>query len=294
MTRTTLARGLTPDTLAWKHAGDNLQLLMAGTTLILQVAHPVVGAGVNQFSVFRKDPWGRLKRTTEWGLRILYGGENAPQAGQDLRHLHRDIKGQDEAGRKYFALDPEAYAWVHMTTYYTLVTSQRLFGERPFSEPERRQLYEEWLYQGEVLGIRRQDMPPTVEDFWRYFQQMIDQRLEDNEMVRYLLNTSLRRISRPPQLRWLPQLLWDGLYARAGSLALLNTLGTLPPELREKLNLDYGWLAQRRFAFWRRRVRQVLPLVPRRLRYLPPALEAFKRQSQGGQVVGLAEQSRPA
>ena len=37
---------LGPDSLAWKHAGDNLQLLMAGTTLLLQVSHPVVGAGV--------------------------------------------------------------------------------------------------------------------------------------------------------------------------------------------------------------------------------------------------------
>lgn len=98
---------LGPDSLAWTHAGDNLQLLMAGTTLLLQVSHPVVGAGVGDHSVFKEDPWGRLKRTTEWGLRLMYGGEQgSPQAGRDLRELHRNIKGADAKGAQVFCAGP--------------------------------------------------------------------------------------------------------------------------------------------------------------------------------------------
>jgi len=172
-------KALGPDTLAWKHAGDNLQLLMAGTTLVLQVSHPIVGAGVEQYSVFKTDPWGRLQRTTEWGLRLLYGGpENAPKAGRELRDLHRDIKGTDDKGRRYFALDPEAYAWVHMTTYYALVTTQRLFGDKPFTPAQEAQLYQEWLQQGRVLGIRDKDMPQDLTAYWQYFNDMVENRLE--------------------------------------------------------------------------------------------------------------------
>lgn len=87
---------LEPQSLAWKHAGDNLQLLMAGTTRILQVAHPVVGVGVEQHSVFKTDPWGRLQRTTEWGLRLLYGGSdllalNYLQSKQPEQHGRIDL-----------------------------------------------------------------------------------------------------------------------------------------------------------------------------------------------------------
>ena len=280
----TVPLALGPDSLAWKHAGDNLQLLMAGTTLMLQVSHPVVGAGVEQYSVFKTDPWGRLQRTTEWGLRLLYGGpEKAPQAGRDLRDLHRDIKGTDDKGRRYFTLDPEAYAWVHMTTYYALVTTQRLFAEKPFTPAQEARLYQEWLQQGRVLGIRDQDMPQDLPAFWLYFNDMVENRLEVTSLARYLLDVSLRRAKKPPTLKWLPDFLWNGLYGSVGNWARLNTIATLPQALRDKYELVWDQPAQRRFRRLQKLVQWSLPLLPLKARYMPPAAKALRQTKSSGQ-----------
>ncbi len=42
--------------------GDIRVLLYLPAALVLQVAHPAVGAGVDEHSVFRTDPWGRARR----------------------------------------------------------------------------------------------------------------------------------------------------------------------------------------------------------------------------------------
>ena len=280
---------LGPDSLAWQHAGDNLQLLMAGTTLVLQVAHPVVGAGVGDHSVFKKDPWGRLKRTTAWGLRLLYGGpEKAPKAGQALRDMHRDIKGQDNKGRRYFALDPEAYAWVHMTTYYAMVITQKYFAERPFTAQEEIQLYEEWLQQGRVLGIRDADMPADASAFWEYFDNMVRNRLEDTTTARYLLDVSLSRVKKPPQLKLLPTALWDAVYGGLGSWAKLASYGTMPEALREKYGIRWDEKQEKRFRRLQRVVKAGLPLLPAKVRYLPPACEALKKSTARDERIHLA------
>lgn len=269
---------LNSDTLAWKHAGDNLQLLIAGTTLLLQVSHPVVGAGVGDHSVFKKDPWGRLRRTTIWGLKLLYSGqEKAPQAGQDLRELHRNIKGTDDKGRRYFALDPEAYAWVHMTTYYTMVTTQRMFGEKPFTAQQEQQLYDEWVQQGRVLGIRDTDMPQTLDAFWAYFNDMVENRLEQSDTGRYLLDVALTTAKKPPQLRFLPDSIWKFFYGSMGDWAKLNTVATLPEGLRTKYHLSWDSKRQKRFDRMRKIVKASLAITPKKLRYLPPAYEALKK-----------------
>ncbi|MCG8534654.1 MAG: DUF2236 domain-containing protein [Pseudomonadales bacterium] len=272
-----LPKALGPDTLAWKHAGDNLQLLIAGTTLLLQVSHPVVGAGVGDHSVFKKDPWGRLRRTTIWGLKLLYSGPvKAPQAGQDLRDLHRNIKGTDDKGRRYFALDKEAYAWVHMTTYYAMVTTQRLFGEQPFTPQQEAQLYDEWVQQGRVLGIRDEDMPQTLDAFWVYFDDMVENRLEETDTGRYLFDVSLSAMRKPPQLKWVPTSLWKSVYGTMGDWAKLNTLATLPQGLRDKYQLTWDNQKQQRFDRVRKWVRAGLPITPKKLRYLPPAYDALR------------------
>ncbi|MEZ4326798.1 MAG: oxygenase MpaB family protein [Polyangiales bacterium] len=280
--RTPVPVALGPESLAWRHAGDNLQLLMAGTTLVLQVSHPVVGAGVLQHSTFKTDPWGRLKRTTLWGLRLLYGGpEKAPKAGRELRELHRGIRGTDSKGRRYVALDPEAYAWVHLTTYYAMVTTQRLFGERPFTAEQEAQLYAEWLQQGRVLGIRDQDMPADVDAFAAYFDDMVQHRLEETELGRYLLDVSLSRVKKPPQLRHVPNAAWNAFYGTLGSWAKLATYATMPEALRATYGVRWDAPKARRFRALQRVVKGSLPILPARVRYLPPAYEALMGRTPG-------------
>ena len=41
-------------------ATDRRLIMVLPGSMVMQVAHPVVGAGVGEHSVFRTDPWGRL------------------------------------------------------------------------------------------------------------------------------------------------------------------------------------------------------------------------------------------
>lgn len=175
-------------------------------------------------------------------------------------------------------LDPEAYAWVHMTTYYTMITTQQTFGKRPFTPAEAEQLYLEWVQQGRVLGIRDQDMPQDQAAFWQYFDNMVVQRLENTDTARYLLDVSLREVTRPPQLGWMPHWLWNLIYSQLGKNARLATAATLPEYLRKTLDVDWNDRLARRYARRRTLVRLLLPLIPAKVRYLPPAYLALTGQ----------------
>jgi uncharacterized protein (DUF2236 family) len=52
-----------PGTLVWQRMADDRGLLIGGATRVLQVAEPAVGAGVEQHSNFRAEPWRRLYGT---------------------------------------------------------------------------------------------------------------------------------------------------------------------------------------------------------------------------------------
>lgn len=61
------------DSVTWRRFGHLSGLFLAGTGLLLQVAHPVVGAGVLQHSEFKARPWRRAVRTHLSTMRFIYG-----------------------------------------------------------------------------------------------------------------------------------------------------------------------------------------------------------------------------
>src|SRR6185436_15676647 len=67
-----------PDSEAWRLNREATLLLGAGPrALLLQIAHPLVAAGVDEHSDFRADPWARLAGTLKSYLRIVYGTADA-------------------------------------------------------------------------------------------------------------------------------------------------------------------------------------------------------------------------
>src|SRR5580698_10847417 len=106
---------LGPDSLFWQLGMPRTALLLAGRALLLQTMHPVVGAGVRDHSDYRTDPWGRLDRTIT-SLQIqMFGGQRAVDEAARLREMHKAIRGVGFAGEHYSALQPQAYAWVHLS-----------------------------------------------------------------------------------------------------------------------------------------------------------------------------------
>jgi uncharacterized protein (DUF2236 family) len=269
---------LGPGTVAWRIGGDRRVLLVAGYALLLQVAHPIIGAGVHDHSVFMKDPWGRLDRTTTSLLTTIFGGPRAVEEADRLRELHKAIKGVDVQGRRYHALNPEGYWWVHATVFQAIVVVEQWFGT-PLPECDQRRLYGEWRRLGLVLGLREHQMQETLEEYRAYFDHMVETRLEDNETVRDLLKSLSMEDMPPPDWWFLPRGAWTPIRPLGTPFLYTTTLGLLPPVLRDRLGLDWTDADERRLRRIAALVRWSVSRLPDRLRLYPVAYRAKRRAS---------------
>jgi uncharacterized protein (DUF2236 family) len=272
-----------PGGVLWSLTGDIRTLLMLPAALTLQVARPAVGAGVDDHSVFRTDPWGRGERSLRSLQLWVYGGEAAAQEGRRLRELHRTIQGTDAHGRSYHALTPAHYAWVHATGFPVFRHAAR-YLVRELTEAEERQLYWEWLQVGRVLGIHDRDMPQTVEEFWPYYRKMLADEVEATVVVRELVDVD--QPVPPPDRGPLParlvlRVLWPLLRGPFARARRFMTIGLMPPDAREAIGLPWTDAQERRLRRVGRVVRAVVPVLPERLRYLPLAREARARVRPG-------------
>lgn len=273
-----------PGGILWSIAGDIRMFLMLPPALTMQVAHPAVGAGVDEHSVFRTDPWGRGERSVRSVLLWVYGGEEAAAEGRRLRALHRTIQGTDTRGRRYHALTPANYAWVHATGFPVYQHAQRYLG-RPFTEAQERQLYAEWLRVGRVLGLHDRDMPQTLEEFWPYYRKVLADELELTRVAAEL--TATDKTVPPPDrgplpVRLLLRALWPVLLPPLARFRRFVTIGLMPPDAREAIGLPWTAAQERRLRRFGRVVRTVVPLLPERLRYLPAARKARARHRAAG------------
>ncbi|MFI9449652.1 oxygenase MpaB family protein [Amycolatopsis sp. NPDC052450] len=249
-------------TAAWKYFGDFRAGLLAGQVLVLQVAHPVVAAGVRDHSDYVEDPWTRLMRTAASLSIYIYGGpEGARYEADRLRALHRSFTGVDADGRRYSALNPHAYAWVHATLVMVPVDTQRFYGT-PMTPSEVDEYYAQMCDVGRLLGLREQDLPPTWPEFERYYADMLG-GFGPNETISTLFET-IRTVKKP--WRWLPDKRWVRLrrWQYRGQMFVIR--GTLPPALRDRLGLQWTADDQRRFDRFRTAVRLIGRLVPVTLR----------------------------
>jgi uncharacterized protein (DUF2236 family) len=128
-----------PDSEAWRLDREAMLLLGAGPrALLLQIAHPLVAAGVADHSNFREDPWRRLDGTLRSYLTIVYGSTRAARTEiRRLNELHRGITGPG-----YTARDPELSLWVHATLIESTLAAYDAWLE-PLSRDRRARFYEE-------------------------------------------------------------------------------------------------------------------------------------------------------
>jgi uncharacterized protein (DUF2236 family) len=227
-----------PGSVTRRRAGDARILATAGYALILQVAHPTVGAGVREHSNFAADPWGRLLRTLDYTTTMAYGGPAAArQMGRRIHEMHKHISGRKPNGEPYFALEPEAFAWVHATLAMSIVVgSKRFAGGMTPAEVEG--FYSEWRGIGRLIGVAADALPENWREFGAYFDRMVDERLEDNYVVHEVLRTLAKPI--PPPLPLLREPAWRLTRLPIGRLGALATVGLLPARLRDRLGLRWS------------------------------------------------------
>lgn len=223
------ARPLGPGAIAWYAASDVRALLLAVRTLVLQVAHPMVGAAVGQQSVYKSDPYGRLWRTVQSVIRQVFGGYRSAEEGQRLLELHKSIQGVDDQGRRYSAMNPGAYVWVHATMFDAWRVFLRDYGPGLTADQEV-QLFDEWRRVGLLIGCQDRLLPQDVGAFDAYFDAMLP-ALEDNDVVQDLLYNG------PKAPFFLPQALLDWLNRPLLRWQRSFVAETLPGGLAERFQL---------------------------------------------------------
>ena len=261
-----------PESVTWRVNREGVLLAGGGTALILQLAHPLVAAGVSQHSNYREDPWGRLYRTLDLTTKIVFGSAaTAEEASARIRHTHGRVRGQSaEAagafpeGTPYDARTHELVMWVHATLIHTsLLVYQRYV--RPLTIAEQRRYYEEQKLLGEKFGVPREHQPDTYAEFNDYFADML---ASDRIVVTDALLDVVDAVMRP-QVPFVARPVIEALN--------LATVGHLPASLREELGLPWGANRARLFEASRVVLSAALPVLPKLLREFPPARSADRR-----------------
>jgi uncharacterized protein (DUF2236 family) len=260
-----------PESVTWRVNREGVLLLGGGAALIMQVAHPLVGAGVAQHSNYREDPWGRLYRTLDVTTSIVFGSTaKARAASEQLRQVHARVRGVTNedggrypAGTRYFANDPRLLMWVHATLVWTALEVYTAYVG-PLSHAERLRYHEEQKLLGEMFGVPRSEQPATLAEFHEYFDAMVERELAVTGALRDVVDATMR-----PELPFVTRPLVEAIN--------LATVSLLPPALRTDLGLELGPHRRRLVRASRTVIRRTLPVIPRLLREFPPARSADRR-----------------
>jgi uncharacterized protein (DUF2236 family) len=150
------------------------------------------------------------------------------------------------------------------------------FGE-PLTTLDRELFYEEMCEVAKLYGLRERDMPPNWTAFEAYFDEMVRTELRDSELLQNVIRTVFHP-AKPP-VAPLPDAVWELLSMPGSQLIKLVTIGSLPPVLRSRFGLR--WTRERALALRAQQeaIRRVFPLLPDRLRLMPPALAARRGET---------------
>jgi uncharacterized protein (DUF2236 family) len=240
-------------------------LLMGGQrALVMQLAHPSVAAAVDQHSDFPIRALDRLRRTLDLSLTLIYGRpDEVARATSAIRAIHDRVVGVAEDGA-YRANDPRLLLWVNSTLIdTTLVVYQRFVG--PLSERALRRYYDETAVSAEAFGIPRRVIPPDLEAFGRYLDEMLHggelrATAAGRELVQHVLRPPLPLPLRIPT-------------AAIGRL----TVALLPAPIRDLFHLRSGRVDRLALSAAGGTSRAVLPLLPSVLRDFSRARAAATR-----------------
>ena len=248
---------LAPDSVARRLNRESFLLLGGTAALLLQVAHPLVAAGVDQHSGFRRDPFGRLLRTLDTTLAAVFG--TTPTARGALRRIdrrHVPVRGHSTTGVPYAAHDPRLLVWVQVTLVLTSVRLYELvLGRLP--DADREAYWREARFFAGELGATDDALPATYADVLAYERAMLA-----HEVIPDATAVAVARDVRRP-FRWLPAIVSWPLDAFTAAL--------VPEPVRSALGLRY----RARERLWARAViialRWLVPRLPDRIRVVPQA-----------------------
>ncbi|MEU6600137.1 oxygenase MpaB family protein [Streptomyces flaveolus] len=203
---------------------------------VLEAAHPQIGGALIDNSTFVTHPWRRLRNTVV-SLQRMFGPDDDVRRREAARlnRLHSRLSGTDAHDRPYDAMDPEVRAWVVATLFESSVTMCRLSGQ-PLEQDAIERLYAEFRAYLALLDGDAGHLPPTVQEFWSYYDRVVEEQLENTEAMRVILYRLFDHLPAPPLLHGLPTL-WAAGRALAGPLIGVITVASLPEAFRRRAGL---------------------------------------------------------
>ena len=237
-----------------------------GRAILMQLAHPLVAAGVAAHSRFDVGPLAyieRMRRTIGAMLSLTFGTEEQIRRTADrINSIHRRVHGRlagavgcYRAGTRYDATDPELLKWVHSTLVDSQLRTYALFVG-PLTADEKDRYCAEAAQVGPRLGVPATALPDSTARLDGYLKAMEQEgRLAVGEHARRLAAALLA----PPGGMWV---------APAMRLGRLTTLGLLPAPIRDR----YGFAWRTRDA---RRLRSAAAALRAARRILPPVLREW-------------------
>ena len=216
-------------------AAEPVTALLVQRALVMEVAHPMVGAGVDRHSSFRSRPVRRAWVTADAALRLLFGDDDVARgAVRQIYAVHDHINGELAhgagtwpEGTPYTAHDAELLRWVWATLVDTATTAYSRWV-RPLSAEEADHFYAEMQALARFLGIPGALLPEDRRAFARYLESV----LEDRALGSGAVSRALAR-----------QILWYRHWSVPSPVVRLERVlafATLDARLLERLELRPG------------------------------------------------------
>ena len=241
--------------------GERVVLLGWPRAILMQVAHPLIAAGVLDHSTFRDNavaPIRRLHSTVQAMLGLSFGdAAERAEVIATIRSIHTRVNGtlrtdvgRYTAGTRYSAEDPALLLWVHATL---VDTSVRLFEmlAGALTDQERDEYCRESAGVAVALGADTEAVPRDWATMSAYVQQVVSSDVlavgpDARAVADALLNSRVVRMSGP-----------------LASVTRQLTAGLLPAELRRQYDLPWDAHEDARFNRLLGRVGKLRTWTPR-------------------------------
>jgi uncharacterized protein (DUF2236 family) len=164
--------GLTgPGSMSWRINSDVASVVIAGIgSIIMEILHPSVMAGVQDLSRYQEQPLRRGRTTFGYVVTTTFANSQAATRLIDaVKRMHSKVQGTRPDGVPYRALDPELIGWVHTCIPWGIMEAYQRF-RGPLSVEQRDRYLREQAVIGRMAGAG--EIPETVSELDDYLESM--------------------------------------------------------------------------------------------------------------------------
>jgi uncharacterized protein (DUF2236 family) len=229
---------------------DSTPVVAGGRAILLQIADPVVAAGVRRHSDFARRPQQRLAHTLMFISAVVVGTpEDAAVAAAFVTRAHRAVTGAD---------DPDRQLWVAATLVDSAIRAHRLLGT-PVDDERAEDVLRAYAPIATALRVPAERWPDSMaafEDSWAASLGRLRVTDEARGVVRDLLYPRHAPV-------WVRAVM---------PVVRIVTVGMLPAAVRTQYGFAWGAREARRFRRTVTGLRMLRAVLPGALLRLPGPL----------------------